>query len=114
MHGDFIFSRQVQSHRLQTKLWEGNVFTGVCLPTGGRGMVISGPMSFLEVGISGTMSLLGWGSVCPGRGCVCPRKVVCLGGGYASYWNNFFFMLIPTTACQIWPYLDILFISYNQ
>ena len=31
---NFIFSRQVQSHRLQTKLWEGNVFTGVCLSTG--------------------------------------------------------------------------------
>ena len=49
-----------------TKVKESNVFTGVCLSTGG----ISGPMSFQECGwvdISGPMSLPG---VCPGGGYV--------------------------------------------
>ena len=65
MHFDctenFIFSWRVQSYRLQTKLWEDNVFTGVCLPTGGRGWVSLAPCPFRRVGISGTTALLGVG-----------------------------------------------------
>ena len=60
-------------YRPPTKLQEGNVFTDICLSTGG----ISGPMSFQGCGwvdISSPMSLLG---VCPGGGYV-------LGGGYPS------------------------------
>ena len=45
--------------RLQTKLRQGNVFTGVCLLTGGE-VAIPGPMSFPGgVGISGTRSFPG-------------------------------------------------------
>ena len=57
--------RHSNFHRPPTKLQEGNVFTGVCLSTGGvyaRSQVLSGVLCLVPsggVGITGSRSLLG-------------------------------------------------------
>ena len=71
---------------LQMKLWEGNVFRGVCLSTGEVSVCPEGSLSREGVSVQG-------GNLYPGRWSLSrrPHMVVC--GQYASYWNAFFFQL---------------------
>ena len=76
-----MFHKLNRHYRPQTKLQEVNVFTGVCLFTGGV-VGIFGPMFFLGVGISGTRSFPGGGYVQGGW----VYLWVCLGNGYVQGW----------------------------
>ena len=66
-------------YRLQTKLQEGYVFTGVCLSMEGGGYI---PMDYT----------LRWKDYpLPGRSTLSPEgQRDAAGSGYASYWNAFF------------------------
>ena len=67
------------------KLWEGNVFTGVCLSTVGVGYLCYQVLSEERISRSHVPS--------GGGGRVSPRSGGYFGGRYVSYWNAFLFKI---------------------
>ena len=61
---------------------EGNVFTGVCLSTGGLGLCSAGSLSGEGVSVQGL-------GLCPGGVPVQEDAPKVKSGRYASYWNAF-------------------------